>query len=190
MNLEDFKSFRRVLKPPEVGSIPTHSRHLCGALCAGVLAVAAAAPAPAGAADDIPRPSALNRALRSAVVPAWGQVTNGKEKKAAILAGVQAYVWTRVVMESRKGRESERRAARLTEEGAAAGAIAAAEASAENHFDTRRDMVFWAILSSFYGALDAYVDTHLGDFEEDLEEGRELFAGVDPAGRVELGIRF
>jgi hypothetical protein len=159
------------------------------AVAAAVVLVAAAA-RPAGAADEPPlRPGALNRALRSAVMPAWGQVTNGKEKKACILLGVQTYLWTRLVMETRKGRESERRVRQLEAEGASSSAVAAAEASAENHYDTRRDMVFWVILSSFYGALDAYVDAHLGDFDRELEEGRELFAGVSPDG-VEIGLRF
>ena len=107
VNLEDFKSFRRVLKPPEVGSIPTHSRHLLTA-CAVWLAVSLAAPARAQDENPIPGPGALNRAMRSVVLPAWGQVTNGREVKAAVLFSVETYIWTRAIMESRKGTESRR----------------------------------------------------------------------------------
>ena len=228
MNLEDFKSFRRVLKPSGVGSIPTHSRHFPGvaavaaALVLGAAVPEAAAQRPArdpatvlgtGAEPEtvengeVPLPEGpvlpivppanfgeagpgpLNRALRSAALPAWGQLTNGKHKKAAILMGIQGYVWTRVIMEGRKGNESERRLERLLAEGASQAEIDAAEFSAEHHFDTRRDLLFWAIMTTFYGALDAYIDAHLGDFDRELEEGRELFGAVTGDG-VEIGLRF
>ena len=120
MNLEDFKSFRRVLKPSEVGSIPTHSRHLLGrpgrgdrnpgarrrmgGRTLGWLMLLALAGAPAARAQEedavaapptgpatvppgTPRP--FTRALRSAVFPAWGQLSNGKSKKAAVLLAAQ-----------------------------------------------------------------------------------------------------
>ncbi|NNE42769.1 MAG: hypothetical protein HKN12_01045 [Gemmatimonadetes bacterium] len=142
---------------------------------------------PANFGEVGPRP--LNRALRSVAFPAWGQLTNGKNRKAAVILGIQTYVWTRVIMEGRKGNESERRIARLTAEGAPAAEIDQAEFSAEEHFDTRRDLLFWAIMTTFYGALDAYIDAHLGDFDRELEEGRELFGAVNPTG-VEVGLRF
>jgi len=158
-----------------------------------LLLAAATGAAPAGAQTQgtLPGPSPLNRAVRSAVFPAWGQLTNGKEKKAAILFGIEAYVWTRVITETRKSTESERRLDRLEAEGATAFEISRAEASLEDHRRTRRDMLFWVILGGFYGALDAYIDANLGDFDEDLEEDRGLFAGVDAGARqVELGYRF
>ena len=88
MNLEDFKSFRRVLIPSEVGSIPTHSRQNC--LAVVLLAIVVVFPSPAEAANGADEaqwagPGPFERAVRSAVFPAWGQLTNGKNKKAAIL---------------------------------------------------------------------------------------------------------
>lgn len=138
-------------------------------------------------------PSPLNRALRSAAIPAWGQVTNGKAEKAVLQFGVQAYLLTRIIIESREGGESLRTADRLRglDSEAFAGQISVAEAKADDHFSRRRDLLFWWIIAGFYGALDAYVDAHLVDFDRELEEGRELFSGVDPVEkRVELGIRF
>ena len=138
-------------------------------------------------------PSPLNRALRSAAIPAWGQVTNGKAEKAVLQFGVQAYLLTRIVIESREGGESLRTADRLRARDADifAGEISVAEAKADDHFSRRRDLIFWWIIAGFYGALDAYVDAHLVDFDRELEDGRELFSGVDPVEkRVELGIRF
>jgi hypothetical protein len=134
-------------------------------------------------------PSPFNRAVRSAVVPAWGQLTNGREVKAGILFSVEAYVWTRVVIHSRRGREWEDRADALEADGAPAAEVALARRQAEEQFGTRRDMLFWAFVGSFYGAIDAYIDAHLVDFEKELEDGKELFAGVGTDG-LQLGIRF
>jgi hypothetical protein len=193
VNLEDFKSFRRVLKPPGVGSIPTHSRQFVGAAL-GALAVGLAATG-ARAAEPVPpgTPSPFARAMRSAAFPAWGQVTNGKSKKAVILFTAQTYVFTRVIEESRAAHESDRRANALLrrgdEESLASAAIA--RASAQDHFDTRRDLLFWALIGAFYGAVDAYVDAHLGSFGAEVEKDRGLFGAADPAERrVELGVRF
>jgi hypothetical protein len=148
------------------------------------------------AAQEGPRwegPSAFGRAARSVVFPAWGQLTNGKTKKAAILFSVETYIYTRIVMETRRGKEDERRAAALEEMGAPENAIASARASADEHFNRRRDLFFWAIVAAFYGAIDAYIDAHLGDFEKELEDGRTLFGDIDVGSTeqsVELGIRF
>ncbi len=199
MNLEDFKSFRRVLKPSGVGSIPTHSRQRPGAAArrwcvAALLGAVAGAPA-ARAAEPVPEgtPSPFARAVRSAVVPAWGQLTNGKSRKAAVVMTVQAYVLTRLIEEHREAHESRRRADALADRTDAEGMALAgiARDSAQEHFDRRRDMLFWALIGAFYGAVDAYVDAHLGNFDRELEEDRELFGAVDPAERrVEVGIRF
>lgn len=198
MNLEDFKSFRRVLIPSEVGSIPTHSRQFLRAIATFALMAAVwGVSSGARAADTTPAqtPSAFRRAVRSAVFPAWGQLTNGKPKKAVVLFGVETYLVTRALRETRAAHASARRADALRDaavEGASATALeTSARASAQEHFDTRRDLLFWMILAGFYGAVDAYVDAHLGDFGEELDEGRTLFGAADPAERsVEVGIRF
>jgi hypothetical protein len=136
-------------------------------------------------------PGPFERAVRSAVFPAWGQLTNGKSKKAVVLFSVHAYLYTRIIKEGREGKAAEREQARLENLGASPIEISRAEASATDHFDRRRNMIFWSIVASFYGAIDAYIDAHLGDFEKELEEGRTLFGRVDPAERsVELGMRF
>ena len=192
MNLEDFKSFCRVLIPSGVGSIPTHSRQALGM----ALVVLVGTTRAWGAEAVLPgTPSPLQRAVRSAAVPAWGQLTNGKSTKAVVLLSVQTYIYTRVVLESRRAGESQRRAEWLrrmdTEDAVVASLLTAAEVSSQEHFDRRRNLLFWAIVAGFYGAIDAYIDAHLGDFEGDLEKDGALFARVDPGeGAVELGLRF
>jgi hypothetical protein len=131
--------------------------------------------------------------MRSAAVPGWGQVTNGKPKKAVLQLGVQTYLLTRIVIETREAGEATREVDRLQglgDEGLA-GEISLAQDKADDHYRRRRDLIFWWILAAFYGGMDAYVDAHLGDFEKEIEEGKTLFSEIDPAARsVQLGIRF
>jgi len=150
-------------------------------------------------ADEVPptasEPSPLERAFRSALFPAWGQLTNGRRKKAVVLFSVQTYIYTRLVLETRRAWEAQREADRLTalgsEDPGVLADLSAAEAASQNHFDRRRDLLFWALVGGFYGAMDAYIDAQLGDFEGELDKDRSLFGGIDPAqGTVELGLRF
>ncbi|MDP6528815.1 MAG: DUF5683 domain-containing protein [Gemmatimonadota bacterium] len=177
-----------MLKPSEVGSIPTHSRHFRAwggamAVAAWVLSMAALS----SAAEVVEPPSPFARAVRSAVVPAWGQMTNDRPVKASVIFAVQAYLYTGILVESRRATDFQSRAVNAAD----AGTQAWLEDRAQEHFSRRRNLVFWSILGAFYSAVDAYIDAHLGDFEEDLEESRTLFAEVDPhEGTIAVGIAF
>jgi hypothetical protein len=150
-------------------------------------AVLAAMPGAFAAEQEWEGPTPFRRAVRSVVFPAWGQVTNGKYTKATLLFGFESYLWTRIVMETRAAHESDRIAAAATDPGVAE----VARLAAEDHYGRRRDLVFWTIVASFYGAVDAYVDAYLGNFEKELGEGRELFSGVSEDGTaLEVGVRF
>ena len=74
MNLEDFKSFRRVLKPSGVGSIPTHSRH---AVLAALLVLFVAGPARGDGAVPEGTPSPLQRAFVKRDAMQCGFCTSG-----------------------------------------------------------------------------------------------------------------
>jgi len=151
-----------------------------------VLAVCHPGPA---RAEEWEGPSPFNRAVRSVVFPAWGQLTNGKTTKATLLFGVESYLWTRIVIETRAAKESDQIAAALA--GSDPGGAQVAELAADDHYSRRRDLFFWVIVAGFYGAIDAYVDAHLGDFEKELEDGRELFAGLgDDGTSMQVGVRF
>jgi hypothetical protein len=116
-------------------------------------------------------------------------VANGRKEKAALLISFQTNISTREVMQTQRGREWEQEADRLQAGGGTSSEVARAEALAEEHFETRRDLLFWAIIGSFYGALDAYIDAHLGDFDRELEDSRGLFAEIEPSA-ARLGYRF
>ena len=62
---------------------------------------------------------------------------------------------------------------------------------ADGHYDRRRNLLFWTLLTVVYGVIDAYVDGYLGRFDEEIEDRRELFGSIDPAAQaVEVGVRF
>ena len=191
MNLEDFKSFCRVLIPSEVGSIPTHSRHCrAGLLLASAVLLLGGGPARAQTEEGPAGPSPFNRALRSAVFPGWGQLSNGRTFKTVGIFGVETYLLTRILMQTRRGAANNRQSELLRSMGDEAGADQQ-RSLAEHHYETRRDLIFWGILAAFYGAMDAYIDAHLGNFDEDIEEGKGLFTRIDPlAGSFELGMRY
>jgi hypothetical protein len=149
------------------------------------------APSSLANAETWQGPGAFQRALRSALFPAWGQIVNGKHRKAALLFSVHTYLYTRIFIETHDGREARRRANRLEAEGDTTGLAELEHVSADDHFETRRDLLFWTIVTAFYGAIDAYVDAHLQDFDQELEEGRGLFGAVDPIeGELALGVHF
>ena len=204
MNLEDFKSFRRVLKPSGVGSIPTHSRQSIGcgrrliritavmllafawAEVAGAQAEEPAPPA-AEAAEELSGPSAGNRAARSALFPAWGQLTNGRTAKAAALFALETYLASSIIVESRRGAAKERLADAAPDEATEL----MYDGLADAHYDRRRNLIFWSLLTVLYGVADAYVDANLGDFDREIKEGGELFGKIDRVDRtIELGVRF
>ncbi len=192
MNLEDFKSFRRALKPSEVGSIPTHSRHLrsCSAALArhaAIVAFGLVAASPSSAAEETIVPSPANRAARSALFPAWGQLTNGANVKAAALFALETYLVTGIIHESHRARAHRYAADAATDEATSA----MYDGLADAHYDRRRNLFFWSILAVLYGVIDAYVDAHLTDFDEELEDRRELLGSIDPVeNSVEVGFRF
>ena len=202
MNLEDFKSFRRVLKPSGVGSIPTHSRQRIGygrmlrisAVMLTALSWAAnagaqseeAVPAPP-AAEASRGPSPANRAARSAAFPGWGQLTNGSTAKAAAVFALETYLASSIIVESRRGAAKQR----LADAAPDAATEEMYDGLADAHYDRRRNLIFWSMLTVLYAVADAYVDAHMGEFDREIKEGGELFGQVDHVDQtIELGVRF
>jgi len=138
--------------------------------------------------EDVPRgPSPANRAARSVIFPAWGQLTNERPVKAAALFALETYLATGIIVETRRG-ESKRRLADAAPDEASELLY---DGLADAHFDRRRNLIFWSLLAVFYGVADAYVDAHLGEFDREIHEGRELFGNIDRVERtIELGVRF
>jgi hypothetical protein len=155
------------------------------ALAAATLGLAANEPIHAAEESIVPSPA--NRAARSAVFPAWGQLTNGRTVKTAALFALETYLVTGIIQESRQA-AADQRASEAALDPAAEEVYAGL---ADAHYDRRRNLFFWSILTVLYGVIDAYVDAHLIDFDEEIEDRRELFGGIDPVEQtIALGVRF
>jgi hypothetical protein len=154
---------------------------------AAILALGVAAAAPARAAEESIVPSPANRAARSAVFPGWGQLTNGANAKAVGLFALETYLLTGIIHESHRGR-AKRNAANAAADEATAAVF---DGLADAHYERRRNLLFWSILAVLYGVVDAYVDAHLSDLDEELEDRREVFGSIDPMEKtVEVSLRF
>ena len=103
--------------------------------------------------------------VRSLVFPGWGQLTNRKYWKAAVVAGVEGFLILRAVEAGLDERDAKDLAdAATTEE-----LKSFYEARAETFNERRRDYTWWTIFAVILSMGDAYVDAHLGNFEVEFE---------------------
>ncbi len=162
--------------------------HVCTGAIALITLAASVSMCPAAFAEEVQIvPSPANRAARSVAFPAWGQLTNGRTAKTAALFALETYLVTGLIAESRRGGADQKSADAATDETT----VDYYEGQADAHYDRRRNLLFWTILTVFYGVIDAYVDAYLVDFDEELEDRRELFGMVDPVeSTVGVGFRF
>jgi len=106
-------------------------------------------------------------ALRSLVVPGWGQAKNHSWIKALLVAGIEGafierlYFEDRLVQEYRKKRYDDPDQADFYER------------KEERHKGHRRDFIWWTSLFVALSMGDAFVDAHLKGFEIDLGPGTE-----------------
>ena len=107
------------------------------------------------------RPTAIM--FRSALFPGWGQWSNGRHLKAAIVFGAEGYLIyraTRAGLRERDARDAARREPALEQFWLA---------EAERHNAERRDYTWWTVFALILSMGDAYVDAVLGDFEAEFE---------------------
>ena len=203
-NLEDLKSFRRVPPPSEVGLIPTHSRqfHRTLVLLCVLIAVGARRRERGGAGSPVPlgtpKPAAACGAQRG--VPGLGAAHGPKVEEGGgpVRRAQGGILVTRGYSTSRERHARSRRgkptrcARRRSDDPSLVEPEEETRASARDHPDTRRDLIFLDDPRRVLRSADAYVDANLGDFwREELKEGRRLFASADPEERtMEIGVRF
>jgi hypothetical protein len=101
--------------------------------------------------------------IRSALVPGWGQWSNGRHLKAVVVFGAEGYLIYRAVRAGIKEHDA-RGLARENPE-LAAGYLALAEA----RNNERRDYTWWTVFALILSMGDAYVDAVLGDFDVEFE---------------------
>jgi hypothetical protein len=100
--------------------------------------------------------------MRSAVVPGWGQLANGKPLKALVVALGEGYLIERLVFHERARRRALRKAEEEPER------ADDWEAEADRHRERRNDFTWWTGLAVALSMGDAFVDAHLRDFEAEF----------------------
>ncbi|HID94676.1 MAG TPA: hypothetical protein EYP53_01275 [Candidatus Latescibacteria bacterium] len=90
--------------------------------------------------------------IRSALLPGWGQLYNGRYLKAGLILGAESFLATEIVLEDRKIRAS------------------TSDAKRDLHTRRRNTFAIWLAGTILYSMIDAYVDAHLFGFEEEMEK--------------------
>jgi hypothetical protein len=119
--------------------------------------------------------------MRSAAVPGWGQLTNRKVWKAAVVAGAEGYLLARLVRHESARRDALERSRDEPDQ------AAFWEARAERERMRRNDFTWWTALAVFISMGDAFVDAHLRYFDAEFDA---MDAGEDePVVEYKVGVR-
>jgi hypothetical protein len=102
--------------------------------------------------------------MRSAVVPGWGQATNGQWVKAALFAGAEGALLWGIVDEDRLRSEASRNARERPEE------AFFWKDQADRHGERKRSYLWWTAFTILLSVGDAYVDAHLRGFDAEFRE--------------------
>jgi hypothetical protein len=124
---------------------------------------------------------------RSAIVPGWGQATNGKWIKAGLAVGLEAWTGARVADAWRDANDAlDREAVALAAGDAATAAAARADYNAA--YD-RRATGAWLLGAAIVASmLDAYVDAHFLQFDADFGPDPRLPDDATGQRNVRFGV--
>ncbi|MBD3160716.1 MAG: hypothetical protein GF346_01100 [Candidatus Eisenbacteria bacterium] len=112
--------------------------------------------------------------FRSAVVPGWGQVHNGRYVKAALLGGTECAFLYGIFREDHLADEAGRKAIENPAEAAYWRSVS------DRHRDRKRSYLWWGAFTALLSIGDAYVDAHLQGFNVEFrEEDQALLLGVE-----------
>ena len=161
----------------EVGSIPTRPRQPLLALLAAALILAAPALPATGRSSEAAAEydtTSVGRArgfdapvwvmFRSAVVPGWGQLHNGRWWKAVLLGGAECAFVYGLLREDRLADEASRKARENPSEESYWRFLSS------QHRDRKRSYLWWGAFTALLSVGDAYVDAHLRGFEMEFRE--------------------
>jgi hypothetical protein len=146
------------------------------------LALGAAVPA---AAEPLAGtgPSPGSAALRSFVLPGWGQAANGRWIKTVLAAGAYGGFWAWAVSLNQDVQD-----AKAERNAAADGDLAFWTAEVANRKDARNAKYWFAGLTMILAVTDAYVDAHLKGFDKRIDADVGWIPGGD-GGPGFLGVR-
>jgi hypothetical protein len=140
------------------------------------------------------RASPFKVMLRSAVLPGWGQMYNGKPLKAVVVVAGEGFLVYKALDELSKENDAVDRLSQVPD---GSPEHDQAQDDREKHYNLKVNYIWWAVAVHLLQMADAYVDAHLRDFSADLGPlpGPGLGhaaapAGPDPGLAVALRVRF
>jgi hypothetical protein len=113
-------------------------------------------------------------AVRSAILPGWGQCYVDQHFKAVLFAGAQATLVT-LTLREHKAANRDMDLFDSTQD-------STYYYSSLDHETNKDNFISWAIITSLLSVLDAYIDAHLYGFEENVTFGDE--------GEMEISVRY
>jgi hypothetical protein len=140
------------------------------------------------------RASPFKVMLRSAVLPGWGQMYNGKPLKTVVVVAGEGFLVYKALDELSKENDAVDRQSQFLPQ---TPEYEAAQDDKEKHYNLKVNYIWWAVAVHLLQMADAYVDAQLRDFSADLGPlpGPGLGhaaapAGPDPGLAVALRVRF
>jgi len=125
--------------------------------------------------------------FKSALVPGWGQLSNGKRLKAGIYFGLQAF-FVYLAVDYASDASSWRK---LFDAETDIGQRNFYRARMDDRADKRNQYTWLAVILAFVSGFDAFVDAHLSGFpvaDDDAEIGLDL--SPDTEGGVKAAVKF
>lgn len=123
--------------------------------------------------------------FKSVVFPGWGQFSNGKYIKGVIILAAESYFIYKAVDNGRKARDWRRKWKEAPEELM----VAYFDKYAE-YRDSRNSYIWYTALTIFLSMFDAYVDSHLQNFPDDIPAARGLSFDLVPGEESRLTLRY
>ena len=137
-------------------------RYFSCLICGILILSAAPARGQDSLAVDRHKSSPTGALLRSALIPGWGQLYNGKYIKAGIFAVGEGYLIWHICRDWRDANRHESNFKSSTDP-----QYQALEFDQFKKAEDRRNIKIWILaLTVFYSMFDAYVDAHLADFDQ------------------------
>ena len=124
-------------------------------------------------------------ALRSLVIPGWGQAKNGMWWKAILVAGIEGAMFERLYFEDRMVHEYRDKQREYP------GQADFYERKEDRHKSHRRDFIWWTSLFVLLSMGDAFVDAHLQSFDVTLDGVPAPVEGADTHAQglsIRLGV--
>jgi len=105
--------------------------------------------------------------MRSAALPGWGQLQNGKWFKAILLGGTECGFLYGIYNEDRLADDAGRKTRQYPED-SSEGIYWKSES--DRHRATKKDYLWWGAFTLMLSLGDAYVDAHLQRFDVEFRE--------------------